>query len=126
MVKITLISLLLHIKFAVNILSINYPNDQLMRIVVPSIPEKSVYSKSKTVNFVAVNKNCIINAGDILISEILFNPRTGGADFVEIYNNSNHEIDLKELQLANANVVGAPANIKNVSTARLMIKPGSY
>ncbi|WP_424059511.1 hypothetical protein, partial [Pedobacter sp.] len=62
----------------------------------------------------------------MLISEILFNPRSGGVDFVEIYNNSNHEIDSKELQLANAKAAGAPASIKNVSSAKLMIAPGSY
>ncbi|WP_165499772.1 lamin tail domain-containing protein [Pedobacter frigidisoli] len=68
----------------------------------------------------------IINRGDILISEVLFNPKTGGVDFVEIYNNSGHEIDLKELQLANANTAGEPASIKNVSAVKLMIAPSTY
>jgi len=38
--------------------------------------------------------------GDLLISEILFNPFPGGADFVEVYNNSGRVIDLTELFLA--------------------------
>lgn len=40
-----------------------------------------------------------IAAGDILLNEILFNPLTGGADFVEIVNVSTNILDLAELQL---------------------------
>ena len=39
--------------------------------------------------------------GDIFINEILFNPTTGGFDYVEIYNASNKLIDISTLILAN-------------------------
>lgn len=39
--------------------------------------------------------------GDIYINEILFNPTTGGFDFVEIYNASDKLIDLSSLEIAN-------------------------
>ncbi len=42
-----------------------------------------------------------IKKNDILVSEILFNPRGGSVDFIEIYNNTNHILDLKELSIAN-------------------------
>lgn len=67
-----------------------------------------------------------IKEGDILISEVLFNPKNGGVDFVEIYNNSNHVLDLKELKLANVNTSGGVANIKSVSNLSQFMPAYSY
>ena len=40
-------------------------------------------------------------AGDIFVNEILFNPTTGGNDFVEIYNASEKLIEISSLEIAN-------------------------
>ena len=39
--------------------------------------------------------------GDVAINEIMFNPITGGTDWVEVYNTSNKLIDLYQWELAN-------------------------
>ncbi|RZL46951.1 MAG: hypothetical protein EOP00_13395 [Pedobacter sp.] len=67
-----------------------------------------------------------LKKGDILISEVLSNPKNGGVDFVEIYNNTNQLLDLRELQLANADATGNAANIKNVSTTSVYMPAKSY
>jgi hypothetical protein len=63
---------------------------------------------------------------DILISEILFNPRPNSVDFVEIYNNSNQIFDLKDLQLANLDASGNVANKKVITATNVYIAPGEY
>lgn len=45
----------------------------------------------------------MIEPGDIVINEIMFNPITGGSDWVELYNNSEKIVDLFYTELANLN-----------------------
>lgn len=40
-------------------------------------------------------------SGDLLLNEILFNPKGSGSDYVEIFNQSNKRLDLKGVILAN-------------------------
>lgn len=63
--------------------------------------------------------------GDILISEILFNPPSGGVDFVELYNNSNFFIDLKNWKLADGRN-GETNNLKSISESPLLFPPKSF
>ncbi|CAG5077156.1 lamin tail domain-containing protein [Parvicella tangerina] len=62
--------------------------------------------------------------GDLIINEVLFNPVTGGDDFVEIYNNSDKYIDLFGAFLANWDD-GIIDNYKEIEEHRLM-SPGDF
>lgn len=67
-----------------------------------------------------------IMPNDILITEILFNPKTGGFDFVEIYNNTDHLLDLKDLTLSNPSASGIGSTKRAISTLPLYIQPKTY
>jgi hypothetical protein len=63
--------------------------------------------------------------GDILISEILFNPRPGGVDFVEIYNNAEHELDLRELSVGTV-VKDSIGSVKKLRVTQTLIASRQY
>lgn len=58
---------------------------------------------------------------DILITEVLFNPKPGGVDFVEIYNNTDHVLDLSRLALASVDAKGEISSQKIISSATLFL-----
>ena len=62
--------------------------------------------------------------GDIIINEILFDPLTGGSDFIELHNKSSKLIDLKNWNLGNIEK-GEMANLKPIS-ANFNLKSGEY
>jgi hypothetical protein len=63
--------------------------------------------------------------GDIVINEILFNPVTGGSDYVELYNNSEKFINLKDWNMANLSN-GNPANFRIIASQNLIFEPHTY
>lgn len=63
--------------------------------------------------------------GDLIINEVLFDPRGSGADFVEVYNNSQKIISLKEWALANYSN-DTISNHKIITNNVLLIFPGEY
>jgi len=68
-----------------------------------------------------------LEAGDIIINEVLSNPPAGLNEFVEIYNISDKILDLKELNLANIDAAtGNPASLKPVSTDGFLFFPGDH
>lgn len=63
-------------------------------------------------------------AGDIVINEILFDPVTGGSDWIELYNRSNKLIDLYNWQLGN-NDNGILDNLSPI-TDHYLLNPEDY
>jgi hypothetical protein len=68
----------------------------------------------------------VIQKGDVVINEILFNPWPGGMDFVEIYNRSAKKIPLSKLMLATRDATGQLKNQVSLSGARTPFLPGRY
>ena len=62
--------------------------------------------------------------GDVIINELLFDPYTGGYDWIEVYNTSSKLIDLKEWQIANFDN-DTIANNK-VIESHFFLKPNEY
>jgi len=63
-------------------------------------------------------------SADLLISEVLFNPKTGGVDFIEIYNPTDRALPLNNVQLGNLDPDGLPANLKSIGSE--MLSSGAY
>ena len=63
---------------------------------------------------------------DLVINEILFNPVSGGSDFVELYNRSQKIIDASRLYIANRNSSGAAGSFRLVSAGPRYLYPGDY
>jgi hypothetical protein len=61
---------------------------------------------------------------DIIINEILFNPESGGSDFIELYNQSDKIIDLAGLQMLN--LLKLSGSVEASVDDNLLIFPGDY
>lgn len=62
---------------------------------------------------------------DILLNEVLFNPRTDGNDFVELYNNSEKYINLKGWSLARVRNEAVDSK-KSITDEDYVLAPKSY
>lgn len=63
---------------------------------------------------------------DIVINEILFNPKPNGVDYVELYNRSNKIINLKNILLTNRSSTGTLGTLKNLTADNYLFFPGDY
>lgn len=63
---------------------------------------------------------------DLVINELLFNPYSGGSDFVELYNRSDKVIDLKDLWISNTNDDGSVKDSYQITNISRLILPQEY
>ena len=63
---------------------------------------------------------------DIIVNEILFNPKPNGTDYVEFYNRSKKILNLKNAYIANRNTAGAISSIAQLTTEDYLFFPGDY
>ena len=64
---------------------------------------------------------------DVVINEVLFDPNTGGADFVELYNRSNKTINLKDLKIGSMDTLTSTLKDTEIITDEgYLLFPKSY
>jgi hypothetical protein len=63
---------------------------------------------------------------DVVVNEILFNPKADGVDYVELYNRSRDILNLKNLYIANLNSLGNIDNITAISEQNYLLFPDDY
>ena len=64
-------------------------------------------------------------AQSMLINEVLFNPNTGGSDYIELYNTSSSNIDLKNWSLLYYNSSGDSA-YKVITETTYIVQPNQF
>lgn len=64
-------------------------------------------------------------AGDVVINEILFNPRPFGVDFLELFNHSDKYINLKNWSVGNVES-GNAINLRTITTDDFLLPPKAY
>ena len=77
-------------------------------------------------NTARVGLSSVADSLDIVINEILFNPRSGGVDYVEVYNRSQKIIDAKQLYIANRNSTNVISSIQQLTTESVLLFPGDF
>ncbi len=61
---------------------------------------------------------------DIVVNEVLFNPRPTGVDFIELFNRSDKVLDIRDWSLRN--VLSAGRNFRAITSQTLLIHPQQY
>lgn len=66
------------------------------------------------------------DSGDFVINEVLFNPYTGGSDYVELVNITERPLNLKGWQLANFDEEDGISNFKTIISENFSVEAGGY
>jgi len=64
--------------------------------------------------------------GDVVINELLFNPKPGGSDYVELYNSGKTVVDAGDLFLAGRNLSGTLSSASRIMPLPFALFPGDY
>ncbi len=65
--------------------------------------------------------------GDVVLNEILFNPFSGGYDFIEVFNRGQRIINLEHFSIAKLNpVTTEPEEMVQIAAEPLILFPGEY
>ncbi len=80
----------------------------------------------QAVNTTKVGLASTIDSLDVIINEILFNPKPAALDYVEIYNVSSKVFNLKDIYIANRSSTNAVASLRQLTTDNILLFPGDF
>lgn len=112
---------LVHLSF-----STNFSPGPLYTLTVNNIIDlnNNILPANSTIQFALPDT---ARSSDIVINEVLFNPYTGGVDFVELYNRSSKALDLINLQINNADEeTGELDQTADITSLSHIMLPGDY
>ncbi len=102
-------------------------NDVIYTITVANTITDCVGNLLGTYNTARFAIPKIAQYNDIVINEILADPKTGGSDYVELYNRSNKVIDLKSLSISQYDTINnLLTSIKTISSDGYLFFPSEY
>ena len=104
-------------------------NDSLQQLKVYELSVSNI--KDCKNNFLTIEKSKAgrpseLNALDMVINEILFNPRSNAEDYVEFLNKSNKILDASGMYIANRNSSNVVSNIRQLAISSWLIFPGDH
>jgi hypothetical protein len=94
---------------------------QIYNLILENISDCSLNQSDFTGDFVLPESP---QKGDLIINEILQNPKNGGQDWIELYNNSSKVLNLKDWQFANFDD-DTIANFKTIND-NYLLSPNEY
>ncbi|MCH8905129.1 MAG: lamin tail domain-containing protein, partial [Bacteroidetes bacterium] len=105
--------------------NLEFEPQQLYKLMVNDVADCSgnLIGEFNTAEFGVAEK---ASAKDVIINELLFDPETGGSDFVELYNRSDKIIDLKNFWIANIGEDGMINDVVQISEESYLLAPGKY
>lgn len=100
--------------------------NKVYTVTVTAVNDCSGNALSTNANTARVGVAGQLNPFDIVVNEILFNPKPNAVDYVELYNRSNKIINLKDAYLANRGTSGSVSGITQLSPEDYAFFPGDF